>query len=789
MKKLLLTTTFLFNIILTFAQTDTEFWFVAPDVSVVHGDSPINFRISTLDQEAFIRISMPANPLFRPITRTVAANGTISINVTYALRIFENQPADQVLDKGIFITASAPVTVYYEVSATNNPEIFPLKGKNALGTRFMVPGQDLFNNEHGNATVELVATEDSTEIAITPSTVVIGHNAGEEFSIMLNRGETYSLRAVSTLAGSKLGGTSISSNKPIAVTGMDDSIRNGPYWDLAGDQLVPISQLGTEYIAVRGYADAEVVFVWATEDNTTITVNGNTPPINTINAGERIRVNVSGRSVFISANKPVYAYQLTGHVGEIGDALLPQIDCTGSGQVGFVRSASGNFALMLLTRNGNQGDFILDGRPLNIFSQFNVVPGTNNEWVSALVNFSTANLSVGPHLIENNGGFFHMGILHQLGFSSVYGYFSNYNSFSGKEVKLCPGGATVLDPGPQFDTYQWSTGSTERQIAINSEGTYTVDLTFEGCTATDTFDVIFEPTSVSLGPDMLICDDETIFLNPGEYTTYKWEKAGDEDFLSDNPILQVADSGIYYLEVSNRCGTYLDTIEIEETPKPVFQLMDDFTTCDTDNIDISASDDFDSYLWNNGDTTPQINISQTGVYSVVVQKGGCTLEDSMAVQFKNTPLFLSIGDDKTVCVQEETVLRVDDETFEYFNWSNDSTTREITVSGGGTFTVRAGNDCGELEANVTLTPITTSDLFFSNAFSPNGDGVNDTFELDSWLAGSSIKIFNRWGDLVFESLNYQNEWDANEMSIGLYYYEIRSECLMQTYTGWLNIVR
>jgi len=788
MNQLLLT---FFSILITstcFAQTDTEFWFVAPDVSRDHGDSPVNFRVSTFDQEATIRISIPANPNFRPVTREITANGTITVDLTYALSIIENQPADQVLNKGIYITATSPVTVYYEVSSFVNPEIFPLKGRNALGKSFLVPGQDLFNNENGNATVELVATEDSTEIIVTPSSAIIGHGQDETFTILLNRGETYSLRAASTFARSGLGGTRIDSSKPIAVTIIDDSIRNGDSWDLVGDQLVPISQLGTNYIAVRGYATTEIVFVWATEDNTTVSIDGTRSPI-TMAAGTSMRVNISGRAVFISADKPVYVYQLTGHGGEIGDAVLPQIECTGSGQVGFVRSSSNAFALMLLTRDGNQGDFVLDGRPINIFGQFRTVPGTNGEWVAALVDFNLTELFLGPHLLQNTGGFFHMGILHQLGPSSVYGYFSNYNSFSGKEVKLCPGGATVLDPGPQFDSYKWSTGSTDRQITINSEGTYTVELTFEGCSAIDTFNVIFEPTSVNLGDDRLICEDETIFLNPGEYNTYNWQKQENENFNSNAAILQVSDSGTYFLEVSNRCGTYLDTIKIEETPKPTFALAEDFTVCDASEVILEAEEGFDSYLWQTGDTTETTVVETSGVYQVQVTKGACVLSDSIAVKFQNTPTFLSIGEDRTVCVKEESVLKVEGEEYEYFSWSNDSTKREITVEGGGTFSVTAGNECGEHTASVTFTPITKSDLFFSNAFSPNGDGVNDTFELDSWLVGSRVKIFNRWGEPVFQSESYNNNWGAKNLTVGLYYYEIWSPCLLETYTGWLRILQ
>ena len=63
------------------AQTDTEFWFVAPEVTSSHGDAPIVMRVSANASPADITLSQPANPAFIPITLTVPAGTTQSIDL------------------------------------------------------------------------------------------------------------------------------------------------------------------------------------------------------------------------------------------------------------------------------------------------------------------------------------------------------------------------------------------------------------------------------------------------------------------------------------------------------------------------------------------------------------------------------------------------------------------------------------------------------------------------------------------------------------------------------------
>ena len=124
---------------LTFSQAGTDFWFVAPEVDASHGDDPIFLRLTAEGQAANVTISQPANFGGVNITQTVTAGTTVSVNLTAFKSIIENQPANTVLDYGIHIQSTTPITAYYEVANNLNPEIFPLKGSSALGQFFYLP--------------------------------------------------------------------------------------------------------------------------------------------------------------------------------------------------------------------------------------------------------------------------------------------------------------------------------------------------------------------------------------------------------------------------------------------------------------------------------------------------------------------------------------------------------------------------------------------------------------------------------------------------------------------------
>ena len=251
-------------------QIDSVFWFAAPWVTPSHaGNTPIALRISTFNSPTTVRVYQPAGTY--DSTFVVPANSLNSHFLDGIVNTLESKPADNVLNYGIKIEADTLITVVYEVvTIVNNPETYSLKGQNAIGTEFVCPFQTTWNN--GNyvpiqpkSMICIVATEDNTTVWITPKATVVGHPAGITYSVVLNRGQTYTVENTSqatSTAGNNLGGTIVVADKPIAVTVSDDSVTNsgGGCRDLMGDQIVPVDVVGTNYIDNRPFSGCRTSF-------------------------------------------------------------------------------------------------------------------------------------------------------------------------------------------------------------------------------------------------------------------------------------------------------------------------------------------------------------------------------------------------------------------------------------------------------------------------------------------------------------------------------------------------
>jgi gliding motility-associated-like protein len=105
------------------------------------------------------------------------------------------------------------------------------------------------------------------------------------------------------------------------------------------------------------------------------------------------------------------------------------------------------------------------------------------------------------------------------------------------------------------------------------------------------------------------------------------------------------------------------------------------------------------------------------------------------------------------------------------------------------YLVTATDECGRT-AITSIQVELLCELVIPNVFSPNGDGYNQFFFVDGiQFFSNSVRIYNRWGQLVFERLNYRNTWDGDDVPDGTYFYEITVENKPEPYTGSLTILR
>ncbi len=451
------------------AQTDTSFWFAAPDIQNRHGDRPIELKLIGLDKNARVTISAPANASFGPITVNLNAGTVSRVDLSGWINSIENVTPNAVNKNGLKIIATEPIQAYYEVLGNNlNTDIFTLKGQNALDTAFVVPGNNLFPclTTMTGVTfyngVLVMATENNTVVQIKLRVATAGKAAGTTITVTLNRGEVYFLRSDNGTVSKKLAGTIVQSNKPVSITMYDDSVYPGGWKssagscaDLCGDQIVGLSMLGLSYLAVKGpalnNALNDVVFITAYLDSTALNINGSL--VRYLASGETYAhmMAASEQLSLIEVNKKVAVIQMSGFGCEMGMSVLPNLDCTGSQSVTFTRSdASGgtNFSVTLVVPAGQERNFRINNVPLAQarINQFAVVPGTANRWKYAKLDLSSQFPAITSVQITNDSVVFHCGMINgkATGSGCRFGYFSNFRKVSPRlfgpdRMDLCAG--------------------------------------------------------------------------------------------------------------------------------------------------------------------------------------------------------------------------------------------------------------------------------------------------------------------------------------------------------------
>jgi gliding motility-associated-like protein len=722
-----------------FAQIDQEFWFGAPDLTQgtqgeinggAYRDRPIQLVLSTLVDPAQITIWQPANLSFQPIVVNLGPSSTQSVNLTQWLNQIETRFVDSVMTTGILVRSTAPITAYYELGAVANRDIIALKGKNANGTLFYTPFQNLWENDQSlggspyipapRSGFVIIATDDSTTVTITPTIDIVNHAAGVPFSIYLHRGQTYYCEAIDQTAAAKPAGTKVESDRPIAITIKDDMIdlnlATDGGADLAGDQIIPVEQCGFKHIVVRGDLTnpGDKVYVLATEDNTDILIDGSATPVTTLNTGEQYIYSFTAAAGFIEGSKPIYVLHISGVGDQIAGAIIPSLECTGSNQVGFTRTGNQNFKLNLTIKAGSEDQFVLNGSSAIITAaDFQPVPGSNGEWVYMRKSMSTTDVPVGQGSLLTNFSeeLFHMGITYQQGASCNYGYFTNFSYLElGLNRELCLGDTTILDAGPGKTSYMWSTGDTTQKITVFTPGTYYVTtLSGNECSASDTVNVsYYQPAATIQASRDTICEGASLLLNVPGVFLFEWQDG------STDPFYIADDAGIYYVDITDFQGCKSrDSIQIWTSPRPESPVasiipfdpsITSHTVCAGQPVAMQMSSLAGAtYSWlgpNNALYSGQnltlspIEENLAGNYMAFYTVAGCeSFFDTLSIIVNPSPeVYIGLSD--TLCDESSLILNAGSGAGYTYLWQDNSIEQTFEVIESGTYWVEVTNLLG-----------------------------------------------------------------------------------------------
>lgn len=347
--------------------------------------------------------------------------------------------------------------------------------------------------------------------------------------------------------------------------------------------------------------------------------------------------------------------------------------------------------------------------------------------------------------------------------------------FLGNDTTICSDDSLLLFANSGYDIYSWSNGSTNDSIYISQSDDYYVEVKNACSTASDTMNLIVYDVKIDLGFDTIMCPSETITLDAGQgFETYLW---------SDNTAgqtLTVNKTGIYYVSVTNMCAFVSDTVEVFYLPDSI-NLGSDTAICEGNIITFSTKDQFDSYSWHNGFNYPAFTTSKPGTYYLTTENKCGTYSDTISLNIKPLPL-VELGADLAVSYVFEIIDAGDDA--DSYLWSTGETTRTIEVTSGN-YTVWVEVDKNGCKASDTIRiinfPYDSGCIFgVPNAFTPNGDNINDVFHVRGYcIEEIDFMIFNRYGEMVFKSVNINLGWDGTykgklqESEIYIWYLKVK----------------
>ncbi len=424
---------------------------------------------------------------------------------------------------------------------------------------------------------------------------------------------------------------------------------------------------------------------------------------------------------------------------------------------------------------------------------------------------------------------------------------------AGADINLCGNAADVnLNPtlGEDVISVAWSGGAgtfvngsnaaTNTYLPTTEEiqaGSVTLTITAFGnsvCgSANDEITITFSSApTVFAGEDQQVCSDQVVVLNgatASNQSSLQWT-GGNGSFTPSVDILQPTytpsleefSNGGVTLTITAQgvtgCAPVSDQIFITLAKKPIAEAGADQEICgNTIFLDGNApphgtgtwtASQSVSYTTGAGDPTTQVIANGFGAvtFTWTVVNEFCTTIDDVTISFFESPATAEAGPDQTISFLGETTLNATATTIGQAMWSSNNTDINFqdkedpnTIVNGlqpgenVLYWIITNGPCTAVKDSVI---IIVEGLIIPTGFSPNGDNINDTFEIKGIgnKESVSIKVLNRWGEEVFASDNYKNDWNGisksgSELPNDTYYCVIESPILDKTHTGYIIINR
>ncbi|MFN8347565.1 MAG: gliding motility-associated C-terminal domain-containing protein [Spirosomataceae bacterium] len=373
-------------------------------------------------------------------------------------------------------------------------------------------------------------------------------------------------------------------------------------------------------------------------------------------------------------------------------------------------------------------------------------------------------------------------------------------------VKICTGETVTLEAtaGTGFN-YEWFKNGTslpnetKNTLPTKQLGTYVVSVSdpVHLCPTRDTVIVAagVSPTKPPLNASKnILCVRDSVKLETELQagSTIEWLRSN-QVIAKDQKTIYPKQEGYYQVKVSNgRCSALSDSVRLTlaTSNSIVFDSLQSVCYNDSLRVVLKATPANGKFVGEGVDNN-FVNVKNAGAgrhairYEVSVG-GGCIVEKTRYLEVKASPI-VSAPASVTQLRDEESFLnaRADNSAGYTYRWTpplgiTDPTALQTAVTAPQTttyqLTVTAPNGC---VSTVSIRVLVMDLLFIPDVFSPNGDGLNDRWEIRNieHFPEAEVFVYNRWGEVVFhQDKGYQNPWDGsylgNRVAPGEYTYKI-----------------
>ena len=377
----------------------------------------------------------------------------------------------------------------------------------------------------------------------------------------------------------------------------------------------------------------------------------------------------------------------------------------------------------------------------------------------------------------------------------------------GNDTTICDNASLDLILSASFVAVNWSTGGTSNQISVSNSDSISVHVVDNfGCIQTDSIVITANPspTPQIIGPNKYCENELAIFTLTENYPTIVWM-----DGSSNNEVIvQNETNSFVSVSVTNQYGcTGTDGFDISfvQAPNPIEN--NEYKVCDSALFFLDATlSGASNYSWSNGENGPQVEIGP-GIYLLTYDFDICHFTDSVSIV--SNELVFDLGEDRVICYGDAIDIFPDLYLIDSIVWNEQYQGDSYRVNQDyylyDTINVTAqAFGCGTGYDTIQFFIVDCScQVYVPNAFSPNNDGINDFFEVedDCDISQFQFTLFNRWGNVIFQSSDLNFRWDGkllNDQYVqdGVYTWKMKYQIgvieeltSIEEFSGHLTVIR